>query len=66
MHDICWVQKPGNKFSPKTAFLDTLGQELLDRVAAQAEHAGVSYTNRQSVHDNDNLSPGPRLADVWA
>ena len=24
MHDICWVQKPGNKFSPKTAFLDTL------------------------------------------
>ncbi len=24
MHDICRVQKPGKKFSPKTAFLDTL------------------------------------------
>ena len=24
IHDICRVQKPGKKFSPKTAFLDTL------------------------------------------
>ena len=30
MHDICRVQKPGNKFSPKTAFLDTLWLSSLD------------------------------------
>ena len=26
IHDICLVQEPGKKFSPKTAFLDTLGE----------------------------------------
>ncbi len=26
IHDICRVQKPGKKFSPKTAFLDTLDE----------------------------------------
>jgi hypothetical protein len=25
MSDILWVQKPGNEFGPKMAFLDTLG-----------------------------------------
>ncbi len=40
MSDILWVQKPGNEFGPKMAFLDTLGEDWAE-VLGQARAQGL-------------------------
>jgi hypothetical protein len=38
MSDILWVQKPGNEFGPKMAFLDTLKQSYAIQGAAHQRY----------------------------
>ena len=37
MSDICGIQKPGNKFGPKTTFIDSLDSEQI--ISRSAEHS---------------------------
>ena len=69
IHDICRVQKPGKKFSPKTVFLDTLGltrqsvQRTVDLLAQEGLIAFADNPHHQRAKLVDFTPQGRRIME---